>query len=96
MKGYWIATYSEIKDPEKLKKYADKAKEAVSKHSGKILARSSNNTALEGRKMVRIALAEFPNVETAQKCYDSEEYVEARNYLKDNVIREHMIFEGME
>jgi len=39
MKGYWIATYSEIKDPERMKKYADKAKEAVLKHSGKILAR---------------------------------------------------------
>ena len=36
MKGYWIATYSEIKDPERMKKYADKAKEAVLKHSGKI------------------------------------------------------------
>ena len=42
MKGYWIATYSEIKDPERMKKYADKAKEAVLKHSGKILARSAN------------------------------------------------------
>lgn len=96
MKGYWIATYSQIKDPERMKKYADKAKEAVLKHSGKILARSANNIALEGREMVRIALAEFPDVETAKKCYDSEEYVEARTYLKDNVIREHMIFEGME
>ena len=48
MKGYWIATYSEIKDPERMKKYADKAKEAVLKHSGKILARSANNIALEG------------------------------------------------
>ena len=57
MKGYWIATYSEIKDPERMKKYADKAKEAVLKHSGKILARSANNIALEGREMVRIALA---------------------------------------
>ena len=46
--------------------------------------------------MVRIALAEFPDVETAKKCYDSAEYVEARTYLKDNVFREHMIFEGME
>ena len=36
MKGYWIATYSEIKDSERMKKYADKAKEAVLKHSGKI------------------------------------------------------------
>ena len=75
-----------IYSTELMKKYADKAKEAVLKHSGKILARSANNIALEGREMVRIALAEFPDVETAKKCYDSEEYVEARTYLKDNVI----------
>ncbi len=94
MKGYWIATYTEIKDPERLKKYAEKTKEAVDKFSGKILARSANNKANEGTEKVRIALAEFADVETAIKCYDSVEYVEARTHLKDNVIREHMIFEG--
>ena len=95
MKGYWIATYTEIKDPERLKKYAEKTKEAVDKFSGKILARSANNKANEGTEKVRIALAEFADVETAIKCYDSVEYVEARTHLKDNVIGEHMIFEGM-
>ena len=38
MKAYWVANYSEIKDNERLKKYAVKAKEAVEKYSGKILA----------------------------------------------------------
>tara|TARA_B100001057_G_scaffold500420_1_gene615382 strand:+ start:3010 stop:3297 length:288 start_codon:yes stop_codon:yes gene_type:complete len=95
MKGYWIATYTEIKDPERLKKYADKTKEAVEKYSGKILARSANNTAKEGREKVRVALAEFADVETAKKCYESNEYVEARTYLQDNAIREVVIFEGM-
>tara|TARA_X000000368_G_C22763680_1_gene593952 strand:- start:346 stop:633 length:288 start_codon:yes stop_codon:yes gene_type:complete len=95
MKAYWVANYSEIKDNERLKKYAIKAKEAVEKYSGKILARSANNIALEGDEMVRVALAEFPNIETAQKCYDSEEYVDARKHLKDNVVRHHIIFEGL-
>ena len=95
MKAYWIANYSEIKDAERLKKYAVKAKEAVEKYSGKILARSANNITLEGRKMVRVALAEFPDIETARNCYDSEEYVEARKHLENNVVREHIIFEAM-
>ena len=43
MKAYWVANYTEIKDAERLKKYAVKAKEAVEKYSGKILARSANN-----------------------------------------------------
>ncbi len=94
-KGYWIANYTEIKDAERLKKYALKATEAVEKYSGKKLARSANNISLDGREMVRVALAEFPDIETAKKCYDSEEYVEARKHLENNATREHIIFEGM-
>ena len=66
MKAYWVANYTEIKDDERLKKYAVKAKEAVEKYSGKIIARSANNVTLEGREMVRVALAEFPDIETAK------------------------------
>ena len=94
-KGYWIANYTEIKDAERLKKYAVKATEAVEKYSGKLLARSANNITLDGREMVRVALAEFPDIETAKKCYDSEEYIEARKHLENNATREHIIFEGM-
>ena len=38
MKAYWVANYTEIKDTERLKKYAIKAKEAVEKYSGRLLA----------------------------------------------------------
>ena len=95
MKAYWVANYTEIKDANKLKKYAVKAKEAVEKYSGRILARSANNITLDGREMVRVALAEFPDIESAKNCYNSEEYKEARKHLENNVIREHIIFEGM-
>ena len=95
MKAYWVANYTEIKDTDRLKKYAGKAKEAVEKYSGRILARSANNITLDGRKMVRVALAEFPDIETARNCYNSKEYIEARKHLENNVTREHIIFEGM-
>ena len=95
MKAYWIANYTEIKDEERLKKYAVKAREAVEKHSGRILARSAKNVTLEGREMVRVALAEFPDIETAKKCYKSEEYTEAKKHLENNAVREHIIFEGV-
>ena len=95
MKAYWIANYTEIKDNERLKKYAVKAKEAVEKYNGRILARSANNITLDGREMVRVALAEFPDIEAAKNCYNSVEYVEARKHLEDNAVREHIIFEGV-
>ena len=85
----------EKKYTDRLKKYAVKAKEAVEKYSGRILARSANNITLDGREMVRVALAEFPDIEAAKNCYNSEEYIEARKHLENNVIREHIIFEGM-
>mgnify|MGYP001270954534 CR=1 FL=1 len=95
MKAYWVANYTEIKDVDRLKKYAVKAKEAVEKYSGRILARSANNITLDGRDMVRVALAEFPDIETAKNCYNSEEYVEARKHLENNAVRDHIIFEGI-
>ncbi len=95
MKAYWVANYTEIKDANRLKKYAVKAKEAVEKYSGRILARSANNITLDGRDMVRVALAEFPDIETAKNCYNSEEYVEARKHLENNAVRDHIIFEGI-
>ena len=67
----------------------------VEKYSGKILARIANNITLEENEMVRVALAEFPDVETAQKCYNSEEYVEVRKHLENNVVRHHVIFKGL-
>ena len=63
-KAYWIAYYTEIKDDDRLKKYAVKAKEAVEKYNGRILARSANNITLDAREMVRVALAEFQDIET--------------------------------
>ena len=45
--------------------------------------------------MVRVSLAVFPDIETSKNCYNSEEYVEARKHLENNVTREHIIFEGM-
>ena len=78
------------------KKMTRDAKEGlVERYSGKIIARSANNVTLEGREMVRVALAEFPDIETAKNCYNSEEYVEARKHLENNATREHIIFEGM-
>ena len=94
-KGYIVCVYEGIRDETSLKEYAVKAKEAVEKYSGRILARSANNITLDGREMVRVALAEFPDIEAAKNCYNSEEYVEARKHLENNVIREHIIFEGM-
>ena len=93
-KAYWVCIYEKINNLEKLKEYAAKAKPAVEKFSGKFLARGGNSRTNEGIKSPRIIIVEFPDYDTATKCYDSNEYQEAHNILQDHVVRHHQIVEG--
>ena len=77
-----------------MKNYASKAKPAVEKFSGKFLVRGGNNRTNEGINSPRIIVVEFPNYDTAIKCYDSNEYQEAHDILQGHVVRHHQIVEG--
>ena len=94
MKAYWVCIYEKIKDEGKLKEYALKAMPALKKYSGKILARGGKSRTNEGIDSPRTVVIEFPNYETAKKCYDSSEYQEAHNILKNIAIRHHQFVEG--
>ena len=95
MKGYWVCIYEKINDEEKLKEYASKAVLALEKYNGKILARGGKNRTNDGINSPRIVIAEFPDYDTAIKCYDSPDYQEAHNILKGHVIRHHSVVEGI-
>ena len=95
MKAFWVCLYEKIDNTEKLKDYAVKAKSAIEKFSGKFLVRGGKNRTNEGIKTPRIVVVEFPNYESAVKCYDSKEYQEAHNILEGYVIRHHQIVEGI-
>ena len=94
MKGYWVCIYEKINDLEKLNAYALKAKPAIEKFSGNFLVRGGKNRTNEGINTPRNVVVEFPDFNTAIKCYDSEEYQEAHNILNGHVIRHHQIVEG--
>ena len=94
MKGYWIAIYEEINNQEKLKEYALRAKEAVTKFSGNFIVRGGKNIVNEGTNYPRTVVVEFPNLDTAIKCYNSKKYQEAYKILKKHVKRSHQIIEG--
>ena len=94
MKAYWVCIYEKIDNKNKLKEYAVKAKPAVEKFFGKFLVRGGKNRTNEGINSPRIIVVEFPNYETAVKCYDSAEYQEAHKILEGHVIRHHQIVEG--
>ena len=94
MKGYWVCIYEKIHSEEKLKDYAVKSKLAVEKFRGKFLVRGGKNRTNDGMDSPRIVVVEFPDFNTAVNCYDSTEYQEAHDILKDNTIRHHQIVEG--
>ena len=94
MKAYWVCIYEKIHNLEKLKEYAVKAKPAIEKFSGKFLVRGGRNRTNDGIDSPRVVVVEFPDYNTAIKCYDSEEYQKAHHILKDHVIRHHQIVEG--
>ena len=94
MKGYWVCIYETINNLENLKEYALKAKPAVEKFSGKFLVRGGKNRTNDGIKSPRVVVVEFPDYNTAVKCYDSKEYQEAHNILNGHVTRHHQLVEG--
>ena len=48
MKAYWIAVYKDLKNPDNIKKYGEKATPAIKKYNGIILARGGNTETIEG------------------------------------------------
>ena len=95
MKGYWVCIYEKIHNEEKLKEYAVKAKPAVEKFSGKFLIRGGKNRTNEGINSPRTVVVEFPDYNTALKCYDSKKYQEAHDILEGHVDRNHQLVEGI-
>ena len=95
MKGYVVCVYKNITNEEKLKEYAVKAKIAVEKYKGKFLIRGGKNRTNEGIDSPRTTVLEFPNYKTAIEFYDSSEYQEALNVIRDHAVRHHQIVEGI-
>ena len=94
MKGYWIATYRSLKNPENIKKYAEKASPAIKRYKGKILSRGGKIETIEGSPSPRTVLIEFPSMQDALQCYHSDEYQEAMKIGKGEFNRHIQIVEG--
>ncbi len=95
-KAYWIAGYDAINDPEKVKAYVEAAGPVLAEHGGKILARGGRSVSFEGNEKVRIVVVEFPDLETAEACYNSDGYRAAHDLLGDGGVRELFAVEGVE
>ena len=74
MKAYMIA-HIEVTNQDLMAKYREKVSAIIEKYNGKYLVRGGDSKLLEGDFFKhRIVLVEFPDRESAEKFYHSEEY----------------------
>ena len=66
------------------------------KHNGNFLVRGGQQIEVEGEGFNRTVLIEFNSFDEALSCYNSHEYQEALNYVKNSAKRLVTIVEGID
>jgi uncharacterized protein (DUF1330 family) len=94
--AYWVAR-ARVNNAEEYKKYTDLVPAIIAKHEGRVLARGGPFKILEGTdKYHRFIVIEFPSLEAAVACHQSEEYQKAARFRRDGVgDNELIIVEGV-
>lgn len=95
MTAYWISTYLEIHDEDKLKAYAALAGPALTDAGGTFLARGLPEKVYEAAVHQRTVLIRFDSVEAAVAAHDGEAYQEALVALADGASRDIRIVPGV-
>ena len=96
MSAYWINSFGEVRDPEKLAAYAALAGPAMEAAGGRFLARGVPAAAFERGTTERTTLIEFGSVEEAVAAYHSPAYQEALRALDGGADREIRIIEAID
>ncbi|RLV49765.1 DUF1330 domain-containing protein [Nocardioides mangrovicus] len=95
MTAYWIATYDEISDPDKMAAYAALAAPALEAAGGRYLARGNPEQVYELGQDTRTVLLEFESVQAARDAHDGAAYTEALEALGDGARRDIRIVPGV-
>ena len=93
-KAYWVVSYREIKDPNKLAAYAKLSLPAIQAGGGRVLARGTAVKAYESGQLERTVLIEFDSVEHAITVHDSPAYQAALKALADGAVRDMRVVAG--
>lgn len=94
MAAYWISTYVEVTDEQKLAAYAALAGPALEGAGGTFLARGLPEQVYEAGRSTRTVLIEFASVEAAVAAHDGSAYQEALAALGDGAVRDLRIVPG--
>jgi uncharacterized protein (DUF1330 family) len=94
-KAYWVVSYREITDPNKLAAYAKLSLPAIQAGGGRVLARGTAVKAYESGLLQRTVVIEFDSVDRAISTHDSPAYQEALQALGDGAVRDMRVVEGV-
>ncbi len=94
-KAYWIASYREIIDPQRLAAYAKLAGPAIEQGGGRFLARGIPSKVYEAGQLERAVVIEFDSTERAIAVYGSPAYQQALAALEGGVVRDIRIVAGI-
>ena len=94
-KGYWIAFYRSIRNPDAFAAYAKIAPAAIQAAGGRFLVRGAPARVYEQGLPQRVVMIEFDSVAAAIAAHDSPGYQEALKVLGDGVEREIRIVEAL-
>ena len=95
-KAYWVSVYRSIKDPDKLKAYAELAPKGTLPFGAKYLCRGLPQATYEAGQKERIVITEFPSLKHAIDAHDSPAYQAALKALGDGAVRDIRIIEALE
>ena len=93
-KAYWIARV-DVRDAERYKDYVATAKPAFERYGAKFIARGGAFTELEGQARSRNVIIEFPSMQHAVDCYNSDEYQAAAKIRQEVADAEMVVVEGI-
>ena len=94
MTAYWVGRV-QVSDAEAYAAYAKRAGPAIEKHGGRFLARGGKHVTLEGEDYPRVIVVEFPSIEQAVACYNSDDYQAAWAFQEGAATREICVVEGL-
>jgi uncharacterized protein (DUF1330 family) len=94
-KGYWIATYFSISNPDAMAEYGKLAGPAIAAAGGRFLARGTAAKAYEKGLKQRVVVIEFDRVDKAAAAHDSAGYQAALKVLGNGADRDLRIVEGL-
>jgi uncharacterized protein (DUF1330 family) len=96
MSAYWISTYREIIDEDKVAAYAELAGPALRAAGGTFVARGLPEQTYEAGETTRTVVIVFESVEAARAAHDSPAYAEALAALDGGAVRDMRIVPGVE